>query len=98
MLKILIGLVVAALLLIGWGAGSLFVCVFLTLPTAFVMLVDTKSFSQNQGHMLWFALALLAIWAPLIIRHWPPGVNKRLPSRAVSWVNPRRNSVASRGF
>jgi hypothetical protein len=67
---ILIGLAVATLLVIGWGAGNLFVCVFLSLPVGLAAAVYgiTSVDGSRTGPVL-VCLALIGlIWVPRIIR------------------------------
>ena len=80
MLEILIGLVIATVCVLGWFAGNLFVCVFLTLallPLAgFGLILATLSMTYSgEGALLVLGcLALLGvIWAPRLCRWHPPG-------------------------
>jgi hypothetical protein len=81
-MHILIGLVVATVLVIGWACGNLFACVFLSLPTIglFVFLA-----MQNHPAAAWCLAALGAIWVPLGYRRgwfkqvsWRRGLHQRV--------------------
>lgn len=64
-MSILIGLGVATLLVIGWFVGSIFACVFLTLPVATATIVFA---AQDTGPRIGWVLVCLGImvviWAP----------------------------------
>jgi hypothetical protein len=65
-MHILIGLVVATVLVIGWAAGNLFACVFLSLPTGALGLYSLLFINTGAGFLgvLACAAVLCGIWAP----------------------------------
>ena len=64
MLHAIIGLVIATVLLIGWGAGNLFACVFLSIPVGLGMLVFILQTPSNLPWALACMVVLVVIWAP----------------------------------
>ena len=71
-MHILIGLAVATVIIILWAQGSLFACVFLSIPTglgALILAVQDELTAPNHvAHALFCALLLLVIWAPRFYR------------------------------
>lgn len=69
-MEILIGLAIAAMLVLGWFAGNGFVCVFLTLPVALVGLYSLLSVNTAAGALALFAsvAVICVIWAPFYYR------------------------------
>jgi hypothetical protein len=65
-MAILFGLVIAALAVIGWCYGNLFVCVFLTLP---LLIASGACASDHQTFgAVAFLSMILAVWLPRWIR------------------------------
>ena len=64
MFHALICLVIATVLLIGWGAGNLFACVFLSIPVGLGMLIFILQTPSNPPWALACMVALIVIWAP----------------------------------
>ena len=72
-LSLFIILTIATVMVIGWFYGSLFVCVFLTLPVAGAFLIASAQTTSPTGKLpfdLGFGLplAVLLIWLPRIYR------------------------------
>jgi len=67
-MEVLFGLVIATLAVIGWAYGSLFACIFLTLPTIPVAFMLTEGFSRAPVVVVLWAVLLAAIWAPRLYR------------------------------
>jgi hypothetical protein len=69
MIEILVGLLIATVAVLGWIAGNLFVCVFLTLPVAALGFIA----ATNAGNGIWLMgciAAILIIWAPRQLRRY----------------------------
>lgn len=66
-MHILIGLVIATFLVIGWACGNVFACVFLTLGGLFCMLVGGL-LRGEPGVFVMTGAMLVIIWAPIGIR------------------------------
>jgi hypothetical protein len=69
MIHILIGMAVATVLIILWAQGSLFACVFLSIPPGVVLLLFIKETISRAppGGPIWpiaCVALLLGIWAP----------------------------------
>ena len=68
LLGILLGLVVATTLIIQWARGNPFVCVFLSIPTGFGLLVFLFQVAARSPdhvtHALVCIVILAWIWAP----------------------------------
>jgi hypothetical protein len=67
MIELLLVLIIATAAVLGWFAGSVFVCVFLSLPVAFLFLIA----ATNHGNGAWLPIllvALIVIWMPLVLR------------------------------
>jgi hypothetical protein len=68
-LLVFTGLLIATMLVMGWCAGSKFVCVFLSLPVGLVALICAAQAKQDMwGGFLLCVVVLGAIWAPRIYR------------------------------
>lgn len=65
-MEILLGLVVATVLVIGWGYGSFPVAIFLTLADLLGLAVI--GLFLNPSLQLFAVISVLVIWAPVIIR------------------------------
>lgn len=64
-MAILLGLCVATLLVIGWFVGSIFACVFMTLPVAAVGLIFALQDTGARTGWVLVCLGIIAvIWAP----------------------------------
>ena len=65
-MHILIGLVVATVLVIGWACGNLFACVFLSLPVGALGLYSMLFINTGAGlaGVLACAAVLCGIWGP----------------------------------
>jgi len=66
-MEILIGLAVATAAVIGWFYGSLFVCVFLTLPVVATVLIAAVPGQPGNGSnamAIGCWLAVMVIWGP----------------------------------
>ena len=94
----LIGLAGATVAVIGWFYGSLFVCVFLTLPVAAVFVIA----ASNNGLATpdWGAgclLALIIIWTPRLVwltrRDSPPLPSVAPPPSVAPTPDPVDNSA-----
>jgi hypothetical protein len=68
-MELLICFAIAAVCALGWFGGNRFVCVFLSLPVAAVMLIEMHDHQPADGKFLLGCLvALAAIWLPYVIR------------------------------
>jgi len=68
-MEILIGLAVAAVVLIGIFRGNLFACVFLSIPVLIATLVLGSGNGPAAGH--WFLggwVLLFCIWLPRLVK------------------------------
>jgi hypothetical protein len=64
-MTILVGLVIATFLVIGWACGSIFACVFMTLPVAVVALIFAFQDTGARTGSMMICLGIIAvIWAP----------------------------------
>ena len=68
MLHALVGLTVATILIIGWGYGNLFACVFLTIPITLGLLVFAVKTPAAPGWALTCMVLLAVIWLPRRMR------------------------------
>ena len=68
----LIGLTIATVIIMLWSRGTLFACVFLSIPTGLGLLLFTvQDAARSPGHMTWAlvcAVLLAGIWAPRLFR------------------------------
>ena len=70
MLHIIIGLVIATVLVMGWAGGNLFACVFLSLPVGLAAIICALQAKQDMWGAFVACLVILAvIWLPRHIRH-----------------------------
>ena len=67
-MHILIGLVVATVLVIGWACGNLFACVFLSLGALGLALAFSSVPAAGNIWLICFAI-IFVIWVPFTIRH-----------------------------
>jgi len=67
-MHVLFGLAVATVLIIGWGYGNLFACVFLSIPVTLGLLVFIAQTPASPGWALACGMLLAAIWAPRRMR------------------------------
>ena len=67
-MHILFGLAVATVLVIGWFAGNLFVCVFLSLPLGAIAAVFLLQTPSNGLWALVFAALVAGVWMPRYLR------------------------------
>ena len=69
MLHFMLILALLTVLALGWFAGNIFVCVFLTLPIVGLMLLFATGGGPAVGTWeLGFGAVLVAIWLPRYIR------------------------------
>lgn len=70
MLELLTGLVIVTLLVIGWGSGSIFACVFLSLPVLFLWWCSVTWLDASIAAYLTpgCPIALALIWLPALLR------------------------------
>lgn len=66
-MSVLAGFAIAALVVIGWLAGLLFVCIFLTLPTIPVAFMLTEGFSRAPVVVMLWTVLLALIWMPFLV-------------------------------
>jgi hypothetical protein len=87
-MHILIGLVVATVLAIGWACGNLFACVFLSLPVGLLAIIygATSVDGSRTGPVVLCLSILVAIWLP------------RTFIRYVAARELRRNQLIKRGI
>jgi hypothetical protein len=101
----MIGLAIATVLIIGWAAGNLFACVFLSIPTALAMLIFAIQSPSNVGWTLACAGALCIIWTPYMARRQaarpiyfqpspPPPVRAARPGEFVVFLKEAGAAVA----
>jgi RsiW-degrading membrane proteinase PrsW (M82 family) len=68
----LIGLTIATVIIMLWARGTLFACVFLSIPTTLVMLIfafqDRTGSPNGPVWALVCAMLLAVIWAPRCFR------------------------------
>jgi hypothetical protein len=69
LVELLTGLLIATMLVVGWACGSIFACVFLTLPVALVALLCAVQDSGPRIGSVLICLAIIAvIWTPAKLR------------------------------
>lgn len=67
MLELLVGLIIATVLVIGWVYGSLFACVFLTLCGVVLGALGAAVTQDGSGFLAGGIIILLA-WLPRVLR------------------------------
>jgi hypothetical protein len=69
---VLLGLAVATVLVIGWGFGNLFACVFLSLPGGLLALYSLLFINTGAGFLGFLACAavLLGVWGQFYLGVW----------------------------
>jgi hypothetical protein len=70
LIGILIGMGVAATLIILWVQGNLFACVFLSIPPALGLLIFTLQDGTNSPNHVDWAIACLALLAVVWMPHY----------------------------
>lgn len=69
-MHILIGLVIATVLVIGWARGVLFSLVFMSLPVVLAAMICAAQAKQDMWGWFWLCVGVLAvIWTPYYLRH-----------------------------
>lgn len=91
---ILIGLIIATVLAIGWGYGLLIVAVFLTLGDLFLLLLLRQG--PGGGVYLAFVVALAVIWAPFSIRRHIARQSRPVVRAVHQFVDPLAQRPASK--